>query len=122
MTTTKANGIIPDLRSRALIFQYNRVADKDMKALLSAVIRLKGWKNLNAAVAQMLVKKAKGIPRELLKAASFCLHLSHWQHGFPLTGLRQVKAIAAIWAEEVFPVPRIPHSITKLGNVPAWIE
>ena len=71
MTTTKANGIIPDLRSRALIFQYNRVADKDMKALLSAVIRLKGWKNLNAAVAQMLVKKAKGIPRELLRLASF---------------------------------------------------
>lgn len=54
-----------------MIFQYNRVADKDMKALLSAVIRLKGWKNLNAAVAQMLVKKAKGIPRELLRLASF---------------------------------------------------
>lgn len=71
MTTTKVNGIIHDLRSRALIFQYNRVADKDMKALLSAVTRLKGWKNLNAAVAQVLVKKAKGIPRELLRLASF---------------------------------------------------
>lgn len=71
MTTTKATGIIPDLRSRALIFQYNRVADKDMKALLSAVIRLKGWKNLNATIAQMLIKKARGIPRELLRLANF---------------------------------------------------
>lgn len=71
MTTTKVNGIIPDLRSRALLFQYNRVADKDMKALLSAVVRKNGWKGIDATVAQMLVKKARGIPRELLRLAGF---------------------------------------------------
>lgn len=71
MTTTKVTGLIPDLRSRAVQVPFNRVSDRDMKVLLDAVIRSNNLKNIDTSVARVLIRKAKGVPREMLQLATF---------------------------------------------------
>ena len=70
LCTTKLNDLIPELRSRAVLFQFKRLTDKESRLLLDKYLQD------NRIVMEEEAKLAilnytKGIPREIITSAEF---------------------------------------------------
>lgn len=69
-TTTKSTALLPELRSRAIIFNFSRLSDKETKLLFDTTCSKLGFK-ASKAVEDMVTRKAKGVPRDLVNMIDF---------------------------------------------------
>lgn len=65
-TTTRINDIIPEMRSRANIYTFNKLTKKEAKYLLNQLC-VKNNIKINTKVEKLIIDYAKGIPRNLIK-------------------------------------------------------
>lgn len=68
--TTKLNELIPELRSRAILFNFKRLTDKESSLLLDKYLKDNN-KAMEGAAKTAILNYTKGIPREITKAAKF---------------------------------------------------
>lgn len=66
MCTTKINLIPDDLKSRAILYNFNRFTKKDGIALAKSIVEKSGYCISNTAL-EMIVNHSKGIPRNIEK-------------------------------------------------------
>lgn len=68
--TTKLYKLLPELRSRALVFNFNRLNNSEAKMLIDTYSRRKGY-NVPNEVASLVISKSKGIPRDIVNLLDF---------------------------------------------------
>lgn len=71
MTTTNSNKLLPELKSRALTFNFSRLSQGEMKMLLDQTAQELGIKRIDSYTADLLLRYSKGIPRDLVKMINF---------------------------------------------------
>jgi len=72
MCTTKLSSIPADLRSRAVIYNFGRLNNKEGTALANKAARMKRA-NLSSSAIKIVVNSAKGIPREIEKLVTMVI-------------------------------------------------
>lgn len=70
LCTTKLSALIPELKSRAILFQFKRLTDKESTLLLDKYLKDNSI-SMEEEAKVAILNTAKGIPREILKAAEF---------------------------------------------------
>lgn len=70
MCTTSLHDIQADLKSRAMIFNFNRLSQKDSLLLCQRTVRRLGGR-IPDSIIDLVVKNGKGIPRDLEKLLQF---------------------------------------------------
>lgn len=70
MCTTAMNEIPNDLKSRALLFNFNRLNRKESFVLLDSILKEKSVQ-LPEEVSSLIIKHSKGIPRDIEKLINF---------------------------------------------------
>lgn len=75
-TTTKINDIIPEMRSRANIYTFNRLTSKESKFLITKMCEELRIKKLNENVEKIIINQSKGIPRDLIKILNHSVQAS----------------------------------------------
>lgn len=70
LCTTKLNDLIPELRSRAVLFQFKRLTDKESRLLLDKYLQDNRISMEEEAKLAML-NYTKGIPREIVTSTEF---------------------------------------------------
>lgn len=72
-TTTKINEIIPEMRSRANIYTFNRLTSKESKFLIQKLCNEMHIKQLSDNVENIIINQTKGIPRDLIKVLNHAI-------------------------------------------------
>lgn len=68
--TTKVTNLIPELRNRAIEFNFTRISDKESETLLNAMCTKRAYP-MDRETKQILIQYAKGVPRQLTKLFNF---------------------------------------------------
>lgn len=71
LCTTKQTKLLPELRSRAINFTFNRLNDKESKLLFDRCCISCGITKTTSSVASMVIRYAKGVPRDLTNIVEF---------------------------------------------------
>ena len=71
LCTTKQTRLLPELRSRAINFTFNRLAQHESKLLFDMTCQQLGVKKTKSSIASMIIRYAKGIPRDLVNLVEF---------------------------------------------------
>lgn len=70
LCTTKLNDLIPELRSRAVLFQFKRLTDKESRLLLDKYLR-DNRISMEEEAKLAILNYTKGIPREIVTSTEF---------------------------------------------------
>lgn len=70
LCTTKLNDLIPELRSRAVLFQFKRLTDKESKLLLDKYLQ-DNRISMEEEAKLAILNYTKGIPREIVTSTEF---------------------------------------------------
>jgi DNA polymerase-3 subunit gamma/tau len=73
ITTTRPHLLLPELRSRAAgaTYTFNRLKRTESKMLFDRTVNRLGIKTVDRAVEAMIIKHARGIPRDLVSLIEF---------------------------------------------------
>ena len=71
-TTTEIHKVIRPIRSRAQVWDFKLLSNKQLRALLDDYLRMND-KSLSEASKTALIKAARGVPRDLIKNTDFAL-------------------------------------------------
>lgn len=71
ITTTKTSQLIPELRSRAINFNFGRLNKTECKLLFDRTCAKLGVGKVSAEQEQMIIKYSRGIPRDMTNIISF---------------------------------------------------
>lgn len=71
ITTTKASKLIPELRSRGIIFNFNRLNKSESKLLFDRTCTKLGVNKVSKELEQMIIKYGRGIPRDIVNIIDF---------------------------------------------------
>lgn len=71
MCTTEEGYIKKELKSRAIVFNFKRLSDKESSLLLDRLISKNGYNSLDSNVKRLLIKNARGIPRNMENVLDF---------------------------------------------------
>ena len=70
LCTTKLNDLIPELRSRAVLFQFKRLTDKESRLLLDKYLQ-DNRISMEEEAKLAILNYTKGIPREIVTSTEF---------------------------------------------------
>lgn len=70
LCTTKLNDLIPELRSRAVLFQFKRLTDKESRLLLEKYLQ-DNRISMEEEAKLAILNYTKGIPREIVTSTEF---------------------------------------------------
>ena len=70
LCTTKLNDLIPELRSRAVLFQFKRLTDKESRLLLDKYLQ-DNRISMEEEAKLAILNYTKGIPREIITSTEF---------------------------------------------------
>lgn len=70
LCTTKLNDLIPELRSRAILFQFKRLTDKESRLLLDKYLQ-DNRISMEEEAKLAILNYTKGIPREIVTSTEF---------------------------------------------------
>lgn len=70
LCTTKLNNLIPELRSRAVLFQFKRLTDKESRLLLDKYLQ-DNRISMEEEAKLAILNYTKGIPREIVTSTEF---------------------------------------------------
>lgn len=70
LCTTKLNDLIPELRSRAVLFQFKRLTDKESRLLLDKYLQ-DNRISMEEEAELAILNYTKGIPREIVTSTEF---------------------------------------------------
>lgn len=73
LCTTKINDLIPELRSRAILFPFKRLTDKESNLLLDTYLSSKNI-NMSEQTKNIIINYTRGIPRDTLKLTEFIVN------------------------------------------------
>lgn len=71
MCTTKPYSLLEELRDRAINYKFNRLTPEECKLLFDNTCKRIGVRKLSKRVENMILRKAKGVPRVLVKMVEF---------------------------------------------------
>ena len=71
ITTTKASKLIPELRSRTICFNFNRLNKTESKLLFDRTCAKLGINKVSKELEQMVIKYGRGIPRDMVNIIDF---------------------------------------------------
>lgn len=71
LCTTKQTKLLPELRSRAINFTFNRLNQQESKLLFDMTCQQLDIKKTKSSVASMVIRYAKGVPRDLVNLVEF---------------------------------------------------
>ena len=73
LTTTKYNSLSVGMKSRVLDFAFQHITRKESRLLASMVARELGVVALNAEIENLILNRAKNVPRDIIKYTKFAL-------------------------------------------------
>lgn len=119
-STTKLHSILEELKSRAEIFTFSRLTDKESKQLLEMAADQKGY-YVPDEMINLMVKQGRGIPRNLLKALDFTI-----DEGVNITELRAhlqvIDDAQLITLFESMISPQIKMFVNETDSIKALVE
>jgi DNA polymerase-3 subunit gamma/tau len=71
LCTTRPHRLLPELRSRAFPYNFNRLNKNESKLLFDRTVSKLGIKRASKEVETMITKYAKGVPRDMVKIIEF---------------------------------------------------
>lgn len=71
LTTTRPFKLLPELRSRAISYPFNRLNPKEAKVLFEKTVTRLGIHKVGTKAQNMILKYAKGVPRDIVKLIEF---------------------------------------------------
>lgn len=73
ITTTRAQALLPELRSRAVgsTFQFTRLNNNEAKLLFDRALKFYGVQAVSPAIESMILRYAAGIPRNIVALVDF---------------------------------------------------
>ena len=71
MCTTKPYSLLEELRDRAINYKFNRLTPEECKLLFDNTCKRLGITKLTKRVENLILRKAKGVPRVLVKMIEF---------------------------------------------------
>lgn len=72
LCTTKINEIIPELKSRSILFPFKRLREKESRLLLDMFLKEK-CVNMDDATKTLIIGNTNGIPREIMNLTEFII-------------------------------------------------
>lgn len=69
--TTRPHKLLPELRSRAISYEFKRITKSDAKLLFDRTIRKLGITRVSKSTEAMIYRYAKGVPRDIVKLIQF---------------------------------------------------
>ena len=72
LCTTKINDLIPELKSRAILFPFKRLTDRESNLLLDTYLASKKL-SMSEQTKNIIINYTKGIPRDTLKLTEFII-------------------------------------------------
>ena len=71
LTTSRPQKLIPEIKSRTVPYNFNRLSYGELKLLFDRTVRRLGIRSLTPSVESIVIKYSRGIPRDLVRLIEF---------------------------------------------------